>query len=125
MINSLHSLLCILLSQIDIMSFHASASKIELEDDHILKATLRNEDGDEDDSTLDLNEIIGNDDGHFAWGGGGFKDSADEISFDLEGDEDVPILRAKLKDVDGEEHEADINLAERIGNDNGHLVFHE
>ena len=63
MINSLHSLLCILLSQIDIMSFHASASKIELEDDHILKATLRNEDGDEDDSTLDLNEIIGNDDG--------------------------------------------------------------
>lgn len=63
MINSLHSLLCILLSQIHIMSFHESASDIKLEDDHILVATLRNEDGDEEESTLDLNEFIGNNDG--------------------------------------------------------------
>lgn len=65
MINSLHSLLCILLSQIDVMSFHESATDIELDDDHILKATLRNEDGDEDESELDLNEIIGNNNGMF------------------------------------------------------------
>ncbi|CAI7652873.1 unnamed protein product [Penicillium bialowiezense] len=107
------------------MSFHESASDIKLEDDHILVATLRNEDGDEEESTLDLNEFIGNNDGAFTWGGGGFKDSADDISFDIEGDEDAPILRAKLKDVEGDEHDADINLAERIGNDNGRLVFHE
>ena len=59
------------------------------------------------------------------WGGGGFQDSADDISFDREGDDDIPVLRAKLTDVDGEEHDADINLAERIGNDNGKLIFLE
>lgn len=45
------------------MSFHLSAVSIELDDDHILKAVLRNEDGDEQESVLDLNSIIGNDDG--------------------------------------------------------------
>ncbi|KAJ5958109.1 Cyanovirin-N [Penicillium vulpinum] len=105
------------------MSFHASASHIELEDGHILKALLRNEDGDEQESTLDLNEHIGNDNGHFHWEGGDFQSSADNISFDLEGDDNVPILRAVLRDAEGEDHDADINLSERIGNDNGHLVF--
>lgn len=63
MIQSLYTLLCILLSQIDNMSFHESATHIELEDGHILKAVLRNEDGDEQESSLDLNGIIGNNDG--------------------------------------------------------------
>lgn len=63
MIHSLYTLLCILLSQIDNMSFHESASNIELEDGHILKAVLRNEDGDEEESTIDLNDHIGNDNG--------------------------------------------------------------
>lgn len=59
------------------------------------------------------------------WGGGGFKDSASDISFEREGEDGVPVLRAILKDVEGEDRDADINLAERIGNDNGRLVFHE
>jgi hypothetical protein len=63
MLQSLYTLLYILLTQIDSMSFHASAVHIELEDDHILKAVLRNEDGDEQESTLDLNDHIGNDNG--------------------------------------------------------------
>lgn len=66
MILYLQTLLCILLSHIDTMSFHASAVSIELEDDHILKAVLRNEDGDEQESTMDLNEHIGNDNGMFS-----------------------------------------------------------
>ncbi|KAJ5795248.1 Cyanovirin-N [Penicillium paradoxum] len=123
MILTLHTLLCILLSQIDTMSFHASASNIELEDGHILKAVLRTEDGDEQESTMDLNQHIGNDNGHFQWDGGDFQHSAEDISFSLEGDDDVPVLRAVLRDVDGEGHNADINLSERIGNDNGTLVF--
>lgn len=65
MIHSLYTLLCILLSEIDNMSFHESASNIELEDGHILKAVLRNEDGDEEESTIDLNDHIGNDNGMF------------------------------------------------------------
>ncbi|KAJ5181253.1 Cyanovirin-N [Penicillium cf. griseofulvum] len=123
MIHSLYTLLCILLSQIDTMSFHASASNIELEDGHILKATLRTEDGEEQESTIDLNDHIGNDNGHFHWDGGDFHSSAEDISFDLEGDDNVPILRATLTDVDGNGNSADLNLSERIGNDNGQLVF--
>ncbi|CAI7629395.1 hypothetical protein PCG10_008413 [Penicillium crustosum] len=105
------------------MSFHESATHIELEDGHILKAVLRNEDGDEEESTIDLNDHIGNDNGQFHWDGGDFHSSADDVRFDREGDDGVPVLRATLRDVDGEGHDADINLAERIGNDNGHLVF--
>ncbi|KAJ5104391.1 hypothetical protein NUU61_001738 [Penicillium alfredii] len=119
------------------MSFHASATSIELEDDYVLKAVLRDEDGDEQESTLDLNDILGNNDGNYDFncyfttapneilllGGENFKDSAQDISLNREGDDEVPILRAVLNNVDGEGVEADINLAERITNENGNLVF--
>ncbi|KAJ5765156.1 hypothetical protein N7520_004715 [Penicillium odoratum] len=104
------------------MSFHESASSIELEDDHILKATLRNENGDQEEVTLDLNGMIGNNDGDFCWGGENFKESANEIYLSIEGD-GIPVLRAKLLNIEGEDMDADINLAERISNDNGELVF--
>lgn len=55
----------------------------------------------------------------------GFADSAEEISFELEGDDSVPVLRAQLFNVDGELVEADVNLAERINNDNGAFTFGE
>lgn len=45
------------------MSFHVSATNIELEDGHILKATLLNAEGEEVESELDLNEIVGNNNG--------------------------------------------------------------
>jgi CVNH domain. len=45
------------------MSFHESCISFELDDDHILKAVLRDGDGGEQDSELDLNDIIGNDNG--------------------------------------------------------------
>jgi hypothetical protein len=63
MIQSLYTLLCILLSQIDTMSFHASATDIKVEDGHILKADLYDENGDKVEASLDLNTIIGNNDG--------------------------------------------------------------
>ncbi|KAJ5981429.1 hypothetical protein N7522_013850 [Penicillium canescens] len=133
MIQSLYTLLCILLSQIDNMSFHESATHIELEDGHILKAVLRNGEGDEQESILDLNSIIGNNDGlsqllttHFRTillGGENFHESASDISFEREGDPEIPVLRAVLGNVEGEGQDADINLAERITNINGELVF--
>jgi len=61
--------------------------------------------------------------GSFEWGGENFADSAQDIELNTEGDEENPILRAKLGNVEGEEVEADLNLAERIGNDNGTLIF--
>ncbi|KAJ5716571.1 hypothetical protein N7493_008482 [Penicillium malachiteum] len=105
------------------MSFHKSSVSYVLEDDHILKAVLRTDDDEEQESVLDLNGIIGNDDGHFSWGGVNFQDSASSIELNIEGDDEVPVLRATLISMEGEEIDADINLAERISNDNGNLVF--
>ena len=60
--------------------------------------------------------------GRFDWGGENFSHSAEGISFQLEGGGE-PILRAELRDTDGELVAADINLAERIDNQDGHFVF--
>jgi hypothetical protein len=51
-----------------------------------------------------------------------FSDSAEEISFAMEGD-GVPILRAGLRNMDGELVYRDINLSERIGNNDGNFQF--
>lgn len=48
------------------MSFHESGHSIELEDDHILKAVLKDADDEEHESELDLNYYIGNNDGMFS-----------------------------------------------------------
>ncbi|OJI99725.1 hypothetical protein ASPVEDRAFT_39102 [Aspergillus versicolor CBS 583.65] len=105
------------------MSFHASAQNIRLEDDHILVADLLNEDEEYVEARFDLNEILGNSDGHFEWEGAGFGGSASDISLDLEGDESVPVLRATLDNAEGEPVEANVNLAERLGNNNGSFDF--
>lgn len=48
------------------MSFHLTAEDIVIEDNHILKAQLRNEDDELVESTIDLNEHLGNNCGmHF------------------------------------------------------------
>ncbi|GAB1316804.1 hypothetical protein MFIFM68171_07014 [Madurella fahalii] len=107
------------------MSFHASASNIRVDGGHILKATLRAADGSEVNTTFDLNDIIGNNDGRFEWGGENFSHSAENINFSIEGDECVPVLRAALKDRKGELVQDDINLAERISNENGSFSFGE
>ncbi|KAH7375556.1 Cyanovirin-N [Plectosphaerella cucumerina] len=105
------------------MPFHHSAQNITIEDGHILKAELANMDGEWVEAEFDLNDCIGNNNGAFEWGGGGFANSAEEISFELEGDDSVPILRANLWNVEGELVGGDINLAERINNNNGEFTF--
>ncbi|KAK4160248.1 Cyanovirin-N [Cladorrhinum sp. PSN259] len=100
------------------MSFHLSAQDIRLEDGHILKARLHNGD-DHVDAQIDLNTFIGNDDGNFQWDGRDFSHSAEGISFSLEGDDNVPILRAGLRDNDGNVQWRDLNLSERLGNSGG------
>ncbi|KAL4957841.1 hypothetical protein BDW69DRAFT_147894 [Aspergillus filifer] len=62
--------------------------------------------------------------GHFEWAGSNFSESAesDETSFDTEGS-GVPILRAALRNSDGELVAADVNLSERIENDNRGFAF--
>ncbi|KAI5291564.1 hypothetical protein KEM54_003599 [Ascosphaera aggregata] len=105
------------------MSFHKSAKDITLEDGHILKCTLTNSDGEECEAELDLNYYIGNINGCLQWGEVNFADSAQEITFSIEGDDEVPVLRCQCGDGEGNANNCDINLAERIGNDNGTLIF--
>ncbi|KAI5866315.1 CVNH domain-containing protein [Durotheca rogersii] len=105
------------------MSFHASSEDIRLEDGHILKARLRDADGNYKDAEIDLNNFIGNDDGRFQWGGENFSESAEDIHFGIEGGASVPVLRARLRRVDGEFSDADINLGERVENQDGEFIF--
>jgi hypothetical protein len=47
------------------MSFHYSAQDIRVDDGHILRARLQQADGEWNDSEIDLNDFIGNDNGEF------------------------------------------------------------
>ncbi|PYH49942.1 CVNH domain-containing protein [Aspergillus saccharolyticus JOP 1030-1] len=105
------------------MSFHLSASEVRIDDNHILVAVLRNEEGNEIESRLDLNEYLGNNEGRFEWGGNGFSETARQVSFSIEGGGEVPVLRAELANSEGEYFPADVNLSEHIENDNGNLVY--
>ena len=105
------------------MSFNITAQNMRVDNGHILKARLKEANGNEVDAEIDLNSIIGNNNGRFEWGGADFSKSAEEIHFAVEGAQSVPVLRALLKNLKGELVRADINLAERIENDNGHFRF--
>lgn len=51
------------------MSFQASAREIWLENGNILVAIVADESGDWQESRIDLNDFIGNEDGWFMWDG--------------------------------------------------------
>lgn len=64
--------------------------------------------------------------GCFEWGGENFQHSAQDIEFSRDERDDgeaIPVLRANLGNLDGENVAADINLAERITNEDGQLKF--
>ncbi|KAF7906807.1 hypothetical protein EAF00_001085 [Botryotinia globosa] len=122
------------------MSFHLSAEDIRIDDNHILRARLRNENGDWQDAEMDLNQYIGNEDGMIHWDGVNYKSSlslnchcltlridfshsAENVTFSIEGGGQVPVLRTFLRSRDGEEFSRDVNLAERIENHNGQFVY--
>jgi len=107
------------------MSFAETAVDVGLNEPngHILIATLFNMEGERIGAEIDLDDYIGNDDGHFQWGAQGFSGSADHITFDFEGEDKAPVLRALLRDQDGNYQPRDINLAERIRNSDGSFEF--
>ncbi|KAI4929092.1 hypothetical protein J4E85_005716 [Alternaria conjuncta] len=105
------------------MTFYHTAEDIRIEDNHVLKARLQTAEGEWNDAEIDLNTCIGNDNGNFHWDGEGFANSAENIEFALEGDGDVPVLRATLFDADGNPETRDINLGERIVNNDGNFHY--
>ncbi|KAL4909550.1 hypothetical protein BDW74DRAFT_146784 [Aspergillus multicolor] len=100
------------------MSFARSCSNFHLENGHVLVATAQDVHGNWRESRIDLNGFIGNQDGWFMWDGENFANSARDIR--LEGSR----LTAELPKRDGGYRERQgIELNDRIGNDNGRLVF--
>ena len=61
--------------------------------------------------------------GHFQWDGENFSHSAQGAHFAIEGDGSVPVLRAELFDAEGNAQSRDVNLAERISNNDGQFNF--
>ncbi|KAJ1335022.1 CVNH domain-containing protein [Microdochium nivale] len=100
------------------MSFWDSAEDVTLQD-NILRAMCRDANGDLQATEIDLNNHLGNANGEFQWGGGGWHGSA--TNYRLEG----PVLVAQLNDGNDGWPEAKVDLGERISNDNGQLVFNE
>lgn len=61
--------------------------------------------------------------GRFEWDGVNFTESAQNVSFSIEGGGAVPVLRAELRNAEGNYQGADVNLSERLENENGNIVF--
>ncbi|KAJ5988347.1 hypothetical protein N7481_003557 [Penicillium waksmanii] len=76
-------------------------------------------------SRLRLDSCLGDNGGHFQWGGHEFTERARNISFNPEeGASNVPVLRAELQNDAGGFMPGDVNLAERINNRDGYLQFY-
>ncbi|KAE8133815.1 Cyanovirin-N [Aspergillus pseudotamarii] len=105
-------------------NFYESAIDVHVEGP-VLHAGLRNINGEVVDAFIDLNEYLGNNNGAFEWGGVDFFQTAQNVEFSFEGGDNVPILRADLQNEEGDFVLADVNLGERIINDNGEFRFQE
>ncbi|KAJ6017473.1 Cyanovirin-N [Penicillium sp. IBT 35674x] len=103
------------------MAFAQSSQDLRIttkEDGLFLSARAQDEDGNWLATEINLDEIIGNGDGMFVWDSVNVSQSAKNIH--LEG----TTLTADLRTADGGYRERQsIDLNERIGNDNGNLVF--
>ncbi|KAI1498296.1 Cyanovirin-N [Biscogniauxia marginata] len=105
------------------MSFFTTSENIRLEDKHYLRARLQTVDGQWVDSEINLNEFIGNNNGHFAWDGKNFSQTAEDVRVSIEGTGPVCVLRARLRTEDGQYRDSDLNLSERLGNNNGTFTW--
>ncbi|KAI1411087.1 cyanovirin-N family protein [Hypoxylon sp. FL1857] len=106
-------------------NFFATSQNIRLEDGHYIRASLQKVDGEWVEAEINLNDHIGNENGRFAWDSAGFADSAENIRISIEGDGPVCVLRAQLRDVNGELQDSDLNLSERMANNDGSFYWSE
>ncbi|KAL1970788.1 hypothetical protein VTN77DRAFT_2622 [Rasamsonia byssochlamydoides] len=107
------------------MSFHLSSRNIRIEfegDSTFLFAEVRDAHGSYHSNRIRLDKHIGNSDGWFIWGGENFTRSARDIR--LEHGPNGPKLTAELPMINGGfRGRQGIDLADKIENQNGHLVF--
>ncbi|KAL0640432.1 hypothetical protein Q9L58_000401 [Maublancomyces gigas] len=102
--------------------FHVTSHYISVNDQCLLSAVCARRDGRTwSPTTIELNTVLGNDDGAFSWDSNGFGAEAKEIRLI-----DRHILSARLKRNDGSwtEKPVTVDLAERIENLDGTLHCH-
>ncbi|KAH6672932.1 Cyanovirin-N [Halenospora varia] len=99
------------------MASITTQQNVRVEDNSQLKVNFEG-----GEAVFDLNTVLGNNNGRFSWGDGGYLESAQEFRFSVEGD-GIPVLRAQLRNADGEWVESDVNLDERIKFQDNQLVF--
>ncbi|KAF9351216.1 hypothetical protein BGX34_000736 [Mortierella sp. NVP85] len=104
------------------MSFQLTSKDIRLVDNHILVASCQGPEGWHD-STIDLDDFIGNTDGEFRTDiDRNFSHSAESVSLII-GQDKVTLL-ASLRKWDGSWNTAQIlNLSEMISNNGGNLFL--
>lgn len=101
-------------------NFRASSHDVHIEGRSTLVAECFDVHGHKQRSAIDLNDCLTNNGGRIEWvRGGNFAASAQHIR--LKHDENV--LEAELGDGRGGWQHCEVNLNERIGNDNGRLHF--
>lgn len=100
------------------MVLNQSAHSLRIELPAIVRAKCKKINGEEVDASLDLNPLVGNNNGHFDAPGENFVASATKIH--LKGF----ILHADLKKVDGHYRHDTLNLDRCLSNEDGHLKFH-
>ncbi|KAJ7092991.1 Cyanovirin-N [Mycena belliarum] len=96
------------------MSFAATSHFYRLEGTY-LRAQCKDQHGHVHESTLNLDEVLGNSEGRFDPRGSGFAGSAS--MYGLNGH----TLVARLRSSDGNHHDAHIDLNSCVRNDNGRL----
>ncbi|KAF9324397.1 hypothetical protein BG006_000555 [Podila minutissima] len=105
------------------MTFMHSSKDIRLKNNRYLTATCQRKDGRWVESSLDLDTIIGNDDGYFSWEGENFSMSAaDPVTIKVASDS--VLLRTDLRKANGDWRQGEtLELSERIENLDGQLSF--
>ncbi|KAJ5169196.1 uncharacterized protein N7482_004790 [Penicillium canariense] len=107
------------------MSFNESACDIHLSalrGGTVLNAICNNDEGSGLTTDFLLDQCLGNNDGHFEWGGTDFSKSARNASIS-EGPKRKPILHAELLNSSGDYVSTEIDLAPHIANIDGELKF--
>ena len=114
------------------MSFSQSSQNIQLIDNHILRAKVRDENGNWRQSEIDLNKFIGNYDGTLQWTERSSFVQTPELAITNVPDfshsaRDVrvvgPALFASVSNRKGEWSERSLDLDYAIGNENGKLTY--
>ncbi|KAJ1300420.1 hypothetical protein OPQ81_005240 [Rhizoctonia solani] len=107
------------------MSFAASASAptIQLADGHYLVAELLNSAGELNQSSIDLNDFIGNIDGEFQWGKTAFSESTKNIWLDTAYAPTLVLLKGEARKEDESYVESSINLNDFIQNIEGEFQY--